>query len=221
MSPRRSKPPILLLGFEPFGGDAINPSQDVLQALHGKGIAGHRIATAVLPCAFAEALHQTALALERERPVIALGLGLAATRARLSLERVAINLIDARIPDNAGAQPIDVAVIAGAPSAYFASLPVKAMLRAMLDAGVPAELSLSGGSYVCNAVAFALQHLAVSLYPNLRTGFLHLPCSPELAVHHPGASCLHLETMRRGVDAALRAALKNPDDCRDIGGAIC
>ena len=113
-------------------------------------------------------------ALQQHAPALVLALGQAGGRARLSLERVALNLADARIPDNAGAQPIDLPLRAGAPPAYFATLPLKAMLRAMHARGVPAELSLSAGSYVCNAVFYALCHLTASPWPHTRAGFLAL-----------------------------------------------
>ena len=144
-------PVVLLFGFEPFGGEEINPAQEVVRELAGERIAGHRVVPAELSVTFDGALAALADVIAREKPALVIGIGQAGGRARISLERIAINLIDARIPDNAGAQPIDAPVIDGAPAAYFASLPVKAMLAAMQSAGVPAELSFSAGSYVCNA----------------------------------------------------------------------
>jgi pyroglutamyl-peptidase len=219
--PRKPLPAVLLTGFEPFGGDALNPSQEVLRELDGRRIDGHRVVVATLPVAFAPALGELARLVERERPVLALALGLAAGRARLSLERVALNLIDARIPDNAGAQPVDVAVIADAPAAYFTTLPVKAMLRALHEHGVPAELSLSAGTYVCNAACFALLHLAATQARGMRAGFMHLPLLPAQAAHLPGTPSLDLATQCLGVEIALRAALSHEADLRDAGGTLC
>jgi pyroglutamyl-peptidase len=219
--PRKPVPAVLLTGFEPFGGDAVNPSQELLRGLDGRRIDGHRIVTATLPVAFAPALGELARLVERERPVLALALGLAAGRARISLERVALNLIDARIPDNAGAQPVDVAVIADAPAAYFTTLPVKAMLRALHEHGVPAELSLSAGTYVCNAACFALLHLAATQARGMRAGFIHLPLLPAQAARHPGTPSLDLATQSRGIGIALCAALSTATDRRDPGGALC
>jgi pyroglutamyl-peptidase len=212
---------ILLTGFEPFAGDRANPSMALLATLDGATIGRHRVVTRLLPVVFADALTGLAQALEETEPALVLALGLAGGRARLSLERVALNLIDARIPDNAGAQPTDVPVIAGAPDAYFSTLPVKAMLRAMHDAGIPAELSLSAGTYVCNALFFALRHLLESRSPPVRGGFMHLPYLPAQAALHAGAASLSLETQRAGVEAALLAALTTDNDITQSGGTIC
>ncbi|MDQ2971755.1 MAG: pyroglutamyl-peptidase I, partial [Pseudomonadota bacterium] len=142
---------ILLTGFTPFAGETINPSWQAARALDGKIIEGHRVVAVELPTTFDGTPALLRRALRSTNPRVAIATGLAGGREGISLERVAINLIDARIPDNAGVQPVDASVIEGAPSAYFSSLPVKAMLAAMQSAGVPAELSFSAGSYVCNA----------------------------------------------------------------------
>jgi pyroglutamyl-peptidase len=209
-------PVVLLLGFEPFDGDAVNPSQDVVRALDGRVIAGHHVVTAVLPVVFASTLGALARLIDRTSPSLVLALGLAATRARLSLERVAINLIDARIPDNDGSQPVDVPVIAGAPAAYFTTLPVKAMARRMLQGGVPTELSLSAGTYVCNAGFFALRHLVAGRTPPVRAGFMHLPPLPDA-----GMSGVELGTQCLGVEIALRTALETDIDEAVPAGTIC
>jgi pyroglutamyl-peptidase len=217
----RSRAPLLVTGFEPFGGESVNPAMDLLPRLARRRIEGHRVATALLPVAFGAALTELAHAMERERPTLVLAIGQAGGRARLSLERVALNLIDARIPDDAGAQPVDVPVIADAPTAYFSSLPLKAALLALHERGIPAELSLSAGSYVCNAVFFALRHLAESAPGLPRAGFLHLPFLPVQAARHAGAPSMALETMHDGVETVLRAALQHPVDIAFGGGTIC
>jgi pyroglutamyl-peptidase len=217
----RSRAPLLVTGFEPFGGESVNPAMDLLPRLARRRIEGHRVATALLPVAFGAALTELAHAMERERPMLVLAIGQAGGRARLSLERVALNLIDARIPDNAGAQPVDVPVIADAPAAYFSSLPLKAALLALHERGIPAELSLSAGSYVCNAVFFALRHLAESAPGIPRAGFLHLPFLPAQAARHAGAPSMALETMLDGVETVLRTSLQHPVDIAQGGGTIC
>lgn len=219
--PRKPRPPLLLTGFEPFGGEYDNPSMRLLEALDGRRIAGHRIVTALLPVTFAGAPTALAAALAQHAPALVLALGQAGGRACLSLERVALNLIDARIPDNAGAQPLDVPVVADAPPAYFSTLPLKAALRALQERGIPAELSLSAGSYVCNAVFFALRHLAEHAPGTPRAGFLHLPLLPAQAARHPGAPSMALETMRAGIETILQATLAHPVDIRAAGGTIC
>lgn len=220
-SRRKALPTILLIGFEPFDGDAANPSQQVALELDGRRLDGHRVIARVLPVAFAAAITELALALEQERPTIVLALGLAAGRARVSIERVLLNLIDARIPDNLGAQPIDVPVVAEALPAHFATLPVKAMLRALQAEGIPAELSLSAGTYVCNAVGFALLHLAAARTPAPRAGFIHLPLLPAQAARLPGTPSLDLQTQCRAIEFALRVAIATAVDRNDVAGTIC
>jgi pyroglutamyl-peptidase len=215
------EPVILLAGFEPFGGEISNPAMELLAALQGALVAGHRIATVLLPVTFDGAVRDIERALERERPALALGIGQAGGRARLSLERVALNLVDARIADNAGEQPIDVPVIAAAPDAYFTTLPAKAMLRAMIEREIPAELSLTAGTYVCNAMFFALLHYAATRWPTLRAGFLHVPFLPAQAARHPGAPSLDLATMHAGVLVALEAALTHRTDIAEPLGTLC
>ena len=127
-----------------------------------------------LPCVFGDSARVLAEALERFRPELVLCAGQAGGRARISLERVAINCDDARIPDNAGNQPVDEPVVQGGPAAYFTSLPVKAALAALTAEQIPAEVSQSAGTYVCNHVFYALMH-ALRLRPGTRGGFVHVP----------------------------------------------
>ncbi len=160
---------ILVTGFEPFGGDARNPSGEAALALDGDLIGGRPVRGVVLPCVFETAPRALQAAIEALRPELVLCLGLAASRHGFHFERVAINLIDARIADNAGAQPVDHPVAAGAPPAAFTSLPVKAMAAAVRAAGLDAVVSYTAGTFVCNQVFFALMQLPVA-----RGGFLHL-----------------------------------------------
>ncbi|MBB5206700.1 pyroglutamyl-peptidase I [Chiayiivirga flava] len=217
----RSAPCVLLTGFEPFGGDSINPAMDVVRELAGERIAGHRIEPATLPVTFDGAHAALVAAIERVSPALVVCVGQAGGRARISLERVALNLVDARIADNAGAQPIDVPVITGAPDAYFTTLPVKAMLQAMTAAGVPAELSLTAGTYVCNAAFFALRHTLQTRWPSVRGGFIHIPWLPEQAARVPDAPCLALETMSKGIGIGIEAALQHREDISAVGGTVC
>ncbi len=213
-----SRPTVLLTGFEPFGGEDVNPAQDVVRELAGERIAGHRVEPAVLPVTFAGMAEMLAEAIASTRPSLVVAIGQAGNRARISIERVAINLVDARIADNAGAQPIDQPVIAGAPAAYFATLPVKAMLAALEAAQVPAELSFSAGSFVCNAAFFSLMHLLATRHPGLRGGFIHVPYLPRQAAAHPGAASMDIGTLSKGIGIAIEAALTNATDLRIAAG---
>ena len=197
---------ILLTGFEPFDGESINPSWQLAQALAGEVIAGHRIVAVRLPCVFGVSLELLRDAMAKYQPQLVLALGQGSNRSRLSLERIAINIDDARIPDNAGAQPTDVPIVENGAAAFFSSLPIKTMLTALHDAGIPAEISQSAGTFVCNHVFYGLMH-ALAEQPDVRGGFLHVPYLPEQAAQHPGASCLSLADGINGIRIALRAAL--------------
>jgi pyroglutamyl-peptidase len=197
--------PILVTGFEPFGGEAVNPSALVAQALHGRTIDGVPVVGTVLPCVFGAALDVLNAALAHHRPQLVLSLGQAAGRSAFSLERVAINVDDARIPDNAGAQPIDTPVVPEGPTAHFTTLPVKAMVAALRDAGHPAELSNSAGTFVCNHVFYGLQH-ALRRRRSARSGFMHLPLLPEQA--RAAQPSLPLAVMIDGTALALATALR-------------
>ena len=144
-----TRPTALVTGFDPFDGGALNPSWLAAQALHGKQIAGHRIVAARLPTTFGESLRVLRKLLNDLHPALVVCIGQAGGRSAISFERVAININDARIADNAGAQPIDTAVVADGPAAYFSSLPIKAMQRALQRAGIAAEVSQTAGTFVC------------------------------------------------------------------------
>lgn len=214
-------PRVLLTGFEPFGGEPINPALEVLHELSGERIAGHRVEPATLPVCFDAGPAALLQAIERVRPRLVVCVGQAGGRARLSVERVAVNLADARIADNTGAQPIDRPLIQGAPTAYFSTLPVKALHASLNQHGVPAELSLSAGTYVCNAVFFALMHHLATQLPGVRGGFIHIPYLPEQACRHPGAPSMSLATLAKGLGIAIGTALETAEDLVLAGGVEC
>ncbi len=207
---------ILLTGFEAFDGAARNPSWDLAQALHGAQIEGHAVQALQLPCVFDAAGGVLQQALRRRRPALVLALGLAAGREAMTPERVAINVDDARIADNGGVQPLDRAIVAGGPAAYFSSLPIKAMVAAMQAQGLPAAVSNSAGTYVCNHVFYRLMH-ALRRRAGVRGGFMHVPLAegPEAA----GRPALPLAAMQRGLRAALAAACRHRQDLALPGGA--
>lgn len=213
-----TKPRILLTGFAPFGGETTNPSWEAARALHGRRIAGHTVVSRELPVTFGGSLDALRAAIAEVRPALVLCVGQAGGRERLSLERVAINVDDARIPDNAGAQPIDAPIAADGPAAYFTTLPIKAMLAALHNAGIPAEVSQTAGTYVCNHVFYGLMH-ALRDSPGLRGGFVHIPYSPAQAALHPGVPGLPLEAVTRGLRLALRVAIDTLHDRRLAAGA--
>lgn len=220
--PRESDRRVLVTGFEPFERDAVNPSWEVARALDGWVCEGAEVRAAQLPCVFGSAIDRLDSALAEHRPTLIVALGLAGTRAEISPERVAINVDDARIPDNGGRQPIDVPVVPGAPAAYFSTLPIKAIVRDMRAAGFPASVSNTAGTFVCNHVFYALMH-RLATRPELaaaRGGFVHLPCLPEQAARLGGTPSMALVTQIEGLRTLLRTALTVREDARETGGQL-
>lgn len=199
---------ILVTAFEPFGGETRNGSQEALALLPDE-LSGARIIKRVLPVAFGAASAALRLAVRAELPDAVLCLGQAGGRRALTVERVAVNLRDAAQPDNAGAQPADEPVISGAPTAFFSTLPIKRMVGAIRAAGLPAELSNSAGTFVCNEVMFTLLELQAREFPAARGGFLHLPWLSEQTAGREGAFGLSAEELARGVTAALEALVED------------
>lgn len=214
-----NEPRVLLTGFEPFANETVNPSLEIARRLHGERIAGHRVVAATLPVSFADAPRVLEELLSGVQPALVIALGQAGGRSEIALERVAVNLIDARIPDNAGAQPVDAPVIAGAPGAYFSTLPLKAMRARLHAEGIPAALSLSAGSFVCNQVFYALAHRLATSPASVRGGFIHVPWLPHQATAHPGAPSMALETMIDAVRTCIHCALTTHEDLAVADGA--
>lgn len=177
---------ILVTGFEPFGGQSLNPSWEVARAVHGTMLDGAQVTAVQLPCVFAQALPALQRALTMHCPDIVLALGQAEGRCDFSVERVAINVMDARMPDNAGQQPIDLPVIADGPAAYFSTLPIKALVSGLKASGFAASVSQTAGTFVCNQVFYALQHALAG--QGVYSGFVHLPLLPEQAANGSGPS---------------------------------
>ena len=190
--------PILVTAFTPFGGDALNASQEILNALPAT-LGGVRLEKFLLPVSFRAAPRLALEAAERLRPEAIVCLGQAGGRDAVTPERVAVNLMDASMPDNDGFQPVDEPVIPNAPAAYFSALPVKAMVEAMQRIGVPARLSNTAGTYVCNALMFAMLHQT----KDIPCGFIHVPYLTEQGKGETAPS-LPKETILRGAAACLQ-----------------
>ncbi|WP_369819230.1 pyroglutamyl-peptidase I [Pelomonas sp. Root1444] len=197
---------ILLTGFEPFGGEVINPSWEVARSLHGQVIAGSTVHARCLPTTFVGAPQALADALAVLKPELVIALGQASGRSEVSIERVAVNLIDARIADNAGERPLDTPVRTDAPAAYFSTLPVKAVRDGLRAAGHPAGLSLSAGAFVCNQLFFELQHRLAGR--GLMSGFIHLPALPEQAARtQPSVPSMGLAAQIDAIKLAIAISL--------------
>lgn len=207
---------VLVTGFDPFGGERVNPSRMAVQALHDSRIAGHRVIGAELPTVFGQSVQALRDLLRQHRPTLVLCTGQAGGRGALSLERVAINVDDARIPDNRGAQPVDCAVAPEGPAAYFTGLPIKAIRQALLEAGINAEVSQTAGTFVCNHVFYGLMHeLARPEWRGVRGGFVHVPWLPE-----QGQPSMRLAEIVEGLKLAIEVALRTERDIPIQAGAL-
>ncbi|MGI5391067.1 pyroglutamyl-peptidase I [Streptomyces sp. CA-251251] len=202
-------PRVLVTGFAPFGGESVNPSWQAASLLAAESPAGLTVRAVELPCAFGTSLTALRDAVRTETPDLVLCLGQAGGRPGVTVERVGINVDDARIPDNAGRQPVDEPVVPGGPAAYFSTLPVKACVAAMREAGVPAAVSHTAGTFVCNHVAYGLGHLIATEFPRVRGGFVHVPWSPE-QVPDGTAPSLPPATVAHGLRALLATAARTP-----------
>lgn len=209
---------ILLTGFEPFDGERTNPSWQAVRVAAGHPMPGLTLATAELPCVFGDALTALRAAVDATDPDLVVCVGQAGGRPDLTVERVAINLDDARIPDNAGARPTDRPVVPGGPAAYFATLPVKACVAAVRAAGLPASVSHTAGTFVCNHVFYGLLHLAATERPGLRGGFVHVPYAPGQVLDR-SAPALPVAAVADGLRAVAATAAARTEDIRAVGGA--
>ena len=196
---------LLLTGFEPFGGEPVNPSMQAVLALAAGPPPGLLLHTEILPVSHRRAPPALLAALARHRPDVVIATGQAGGRADISVERIGINLADFAIPDNDGARPEERPVVAGGPAAYFSTLPVTALAAALREAGVPASVSNSAGTHLCNQTLYLLCHLAATEYPGMRCGFLHLPFLPEQVARHPGQPSMAAATLVAALHAAIRA----------------
>ncbi|TSB15481.1 pyroglutamyl-peptidase I [Streptomyces benahoarensis] len=209
---------VLLTGFEPFDGEKTNPSWQAVRAAAAQPPAGLDLRTAELPCVFGEAARALRAAVAAHRPDVVICVGQAGGRPDITVERVAVNLDDARIPDNAGAAPIDESVVVGGPAAYFSTLPVKACVAAVRAAGLPASVSHTAGTFVCNHVFYALAHLIATELPALRGGFVHVPYAPEQVTGRAQPS-LPVDTVARALREIAATAATTRKDLRLPGGA--
>jgi pyroglutamyl-peptidase len=208
---------VLVTGFEPFDGRDMNPSWEAVVRL-AESWSGP-LHTARLPCVFGAAIPTLQTAIEVYAPDLVVCVGQAGGRHTITPERVAINVDDARIPDNAGNQPVDVPVVADGPAAYFTRLPVKACVTELRSAGIPATVSQSAGTFVCNHVFYGLMHLIATRYPGLRGGFVHVPYAPQQVVDGAAPS-MSIDMISRGLALVLRTSLNTPVDVLLPDGAL-
>ncbi|MEW1658107.1 MULTISPECIES: pyroglutamyl-peptidase I [unclassified Streptomyces] len=170
---------VLFTGFEPFGGESTNPSWEAVRGAVAAPLPGLELHAVELPCVYGESLTALHAAVAEICPDVVVCVGQAGGRPDVTVERVALNVDDARIPDTAGAEPIDEPIVPGGPAAYFSTLPIKACVAAVRAAGLPASVSNTAGTFVCNHVFYGLAHLIATELPHVRGGFVHVPYAPE------------------------------------------
>lgn len=193
---------ILVTGFDPFGGETVNPAWEAVSRLPAE-TGGAEIVKLQVPTMFGRAPEAVLREVERLRPDAVVSVGQAAGRTAITPERIAINCEEASIPDNAGFQPAGGPVVEGGPDGYFSLLPVKEMAAAIQAAGLPGKVSNTAGTYVCNHLMYHILHACHTRYPRMRSGFIHVPCIPEQQAGHPEWFALPLEEIVRGLTAAL------------------
>jgi pyroglutamyl-peptidase len=214
---------VLLTGFEPFNGAAINPSWEAVRALDGWSGPDFQVVARQLPCVFGRANIVLLEAIDAVKPDIVIACGQAGGRPEMSLERVAINVDDANIVDNAGQQPVDAPIAADGPAAYFSTLPVKAIVRALRVRGLPAGMSQTAGTFVCNHVFYGLMHHAAGRPADAgiaKAGFIHVPFLPEQAADRPERPpSMALKDIVDSLRIAVEVAVAEETDVAEAGGA--
>lgn len=208
---------LLLTAFSPFGGEKINPSLEAVKLVKDK-ILETDIIKLEVPTVFGKSIKIVVEAIEKEKPDYVLCIGQAGGRYGITPERVAINIDDARIPDNEGNQPIDKPIFADGESAYFSNLPVKAMVEEIRKEGLPANLSNSAGTYVCNHLMYGVLYTLSKKFKEVKGGFIHVPFIPEQTVDKPDKPSMSLTDIVRGLEAAIKAAVENQTDINVAGG---
>jgi pyroglutamyl-peptidase len=200
---------VLVTGFEPFGGSSVNPSEQVARSLEGRLIAGRRVVARILPVETAGIGDLLRQAFEEERPELVVCTGLAASRTAVSLERVAVNVLDFEQPDNAGEARTNEPILRGGPHARLSPMPIAEILEAWESNGVPGYVSNSAGTYLCNQVLYEALGIAESVSPPVTAGFIHLPYLPEQAIAAGAGNSpsMSLELMTRAVELAIAATV--------------
>lgn len=210
---------VLVTGFDPFGGEPINPAWEAVKAMKDT-IAGAEIVKMQIPTVVGKSIEKIHQKMKELQPDLVISVGQAGGRFGVTPERVAINITDARIPDNEGNQPIDEPIFSDGPAAYFSNLPVKAMVQAIKDAGYPSVLSNSAGTYICNHVMYGILYYIEKEFPNVRGGFIHVPYAPSQVVNKPSTPSMALADITASLEAAVAAAVSSKEDIRAVGGEI-
>lgn len=212
---------VLVTGFDPFGGETVNPALEAIKKLDGLIIEGAVVVTCELPTVRWKAIAALKEAITKANPEIILTIGQAGGRMEITPERIAINIDDYRIKDNEGNNPIDEPIESVGPAAYWSTLPIKTMVEVMRAQGIPASVSNTAGTFLCNHLFYGLMHHLYLEGNKRRGGFIHIPYLPEQVTRNPGQPSMSLEMIVRGLMIAIEVALTTVEDCRQTGGTIC
>ncbi|MFC7393444.1 pyroglutamyl-peptidase I [Scopulibacillus cellulosilyticus] len=209
---------VLLTGFDAFGGEKINPALEAIKRLDGRKIGDVTIVTQEVPTVFRRSIEFAVKAIEEHRPDVVICIGQAGGRLKITPERIAINIDDARIPDNDDKQPIDEPVVEGGPAAIWSTLPIKRIVRCLKEEGIPAAVSNTAGTFVCNHLFYGVMHYLQTEAPDIRGGFIHIPYLHEQTIDKEAPS-LSLDTIVKGLEIAAVMAANEKDDIKEVGGA--
>lgn len=208
---------ILLTAFDPFGDDKVNPALEAVKITRTDDLKAEVIKLEV-PTVFVKSVETVYKAMQQHKPDVVFCIGQAGGRFALTPERVAINLDDARIKDNEGQQPLDQTIFADGDPAYFTSLPIKAMVKSIQDQGLPASVSNTAGTFVCNHLMYGVLYHIAKEFPETRGGFMHVPFIPGQVVNRPNTPSMSLEDIAKGIHAALSAIINHEEDLAITGG---
>lgn len=211
---------VLVTGFDPFGGETINPALEAVKRIKDE-ISGASVIRAEIPTVFRKSIKALLESIDKEKPDIVLCIGQAGGRMDITVERIAINVDDGRIADNEGNQPIDEVIYEDGYPAYFSNLPIKAMVKEINDTGIPASVSNTAGTFVCNHIMYGLMYHINRSYPNIRGGFIHVPYIPSQVAGKRVAPTMALDDIVRGLEMAIKAAVEHQNDIKAIGGTVC
>ena len=211
---------VLITGFDAFGGEPVNPAEEAVKRV-SDNIRGAEIIKVIIPTVQTKSVQAIERAIEEHNPDIVISIGQAGGRFDITPERVAINIDDYRIKDNEGNQPIDAVIQEDGQAAYFSNLPVKAMVKHMNDNQMPATLSNTAGTFVCNHVMYGILYMIDKKYPNMKGGFIHIPYMTSQVMDKKNTPFMSLEEIVRGLELAIEACVIYDKDIEAIGGEIC
>lgn len=208
---------ILVSGFDPFGGEKINPAIEAVKLLSDE-IKGNEVIKIEIPTVIGKSVDKLKEKIAEVKPNVVISVGQAGGREDITVERVAINVDDCRIKDNEGNQPIDEKIAEDGPDAYLLTLPIKAIVENIKSANIPASVSNTAGTFICNHVAYGMAHLRATEYPNMRTGFIHIPFLPEQVLNKAHTASMSLDTIVKALEKAIEAVIDNDEDIKVTGG---